>query len=150
MTIPTSASWTDFAPVASNPIYLTKAAKSIRIKSNGKGCHFDYFTISAFNEEGEGRPTKQTGSFRTHILPVTIEAEDFDLGVNGSFSNDGKNNGGKYREKETIDIYGDENRYYISINSGEFVNYTFDVEYEGTYKFSLASSSGGKIKVYFD
>ena len=96
--------------------------------------------------------SKTDGAYKNVYLPAVIEAENFDLGFGGSFGADGKNDGRKYRKDEAIDIYqqGQEEKYYITLQSGDWTKYTFNVQKEDAYAVNIASTGTGNAKLYFD
>ena len=103
-----------------------------------------------------------TGSlpdYNMHVLPGTIEAEDFDyFTINGNgrtyFDNDAGNNGNSYRTDEDVDIQVcDEGGYNLGwLYPEEWVTYTVFVPETGTYDLSIrysGNSADGTIKFSF-
>jgi len=92
---------------------------------------------------------KKQQSYKNHVIPGIIEAEDFDIGCPGFsyFDKNDKNEGGQYRINEGVDIEkcsaGGYNVGWIS--KGEWLSYTVNVKRKGFYnvKFYVASSFGG-------
>lgn len=95
-------------------------------------------------------------AFKKHIIPGTIEAEDYDRGCPGDayFDSDDVNQGGEYR-KEGVDIEKcSAGTYNVGwTRKGEFLTYTVNVKKAGTYEvsFYVASSyDSGKIHLECD
>ncbi len=94
--------------------------------------------------------------FKKHVIPGTIEAEDYDKGCPGDayFDSDDVNQGGEYR-KDGVDIEKcSAGTYNVGwTRKGEFLTYTVDVKKTGTYEvsFYVASSyDSGKIHLESD
>ena len=90
-----------------------------------------------------------------NTLPGTIEAEDFDLGGNGSgyYDTSGGNSGGAYRAGDVDIEWCAEGTYDIGwTKAGEWLNYTVSVGAAGSYNLDLrvASARGGTIRVEFN
>lgn len=109
---------------------------------------FYYFTIEAV-PEGTSL-TKKEGFYRQAELPAKIQAEDYDLGAEGSHSADGVNGGGAYRINDPIDIFKKDDMFYVSLAKGEYVKYTFEVPVSGIYNLSAAVQQGSKASFWFD
>jgi len=81
--------------------------------------------------------------YKSLVIPGTIEAEDFDVG--GYFDSDTINEGGEYRPDVGVDILADTvniGDYAISkLDSGEWLEYTVDIETAGSYDFTMNLSS---------
>ncbi|HEV2292878.1 MAG TPA: carbohydrate-binding protein [Tepidisphaeraceae bacterium] len=117
-----------------------------------------YYKVSAVDTSGnESALSGAVGATRTAVdpqqpkngtpfavgtVPVTIQAEDYDLGGQGIAYNDttSSNIGGKYRT-DAVDIKtiaGTTNQYRISdAVSGEWLEYTIDVATAGNYLFEF-------------
>jgi aryl-phospho-beta-D-glucosidase BglC (GH1 family) len=88
-------------------------------------------------------------------IPGTIEAEDYDIGGNGytyyDTSND--NRGEVYRPDEEVDIYELGGNYYIGgIITGEWYEYSVNIEKSGTYNIEFLTTSpagGGTFSISF-
>jgi hypothetical protein len=96
-------------------------------------------------------------AFKPHIIPGTIEAEDFDLGCPGDayYDSDNINQGGQYRTDTGVDIEKcDSGGYNVGwINSGEWLAYTVHVNKGGNYvvEFYVAAvADGEKLHIEFD
>ena len=97
--------------------------------------------------------SKNEGAYRTTYIPAIVEAEDYDVGLSGSLSADGKNNGKAYRKDEAMDIYETEKnsgKYYLELTDGEFVNYTVMSEYSAVYDVYANLLAIGGISIYID
>ncbi|CAM3793973.1 Carbohydrate binding module (family 6) [Vibrio aerogenes CECT 7868] len=94
--------------------------------------------------------------YQTHLIPGTIEAEDFDQFATGGeghtyHDSDPQNHGGAYRPDEGVDLYQVQGRTYVGqVNAGEWLGYTVEVTSAGTYTINLTYqglASGSKIKI---
>jgi len=94
--------------------------------------------------------SRTEGAYRNVYIPAMIQAEDFDLGAGGSFGADGTNDGRQYREDAPVDIYKDaDGGYYVGLNQGDSVTYTFIVQQDDAYVLKM-KSKGGTVKAYID
>ena len=91
-----------------------------------------------------------------HPVPGTIEAEDFDIGVNGQshWDCDATNNGGAYRDTE-VDIQpSTESGFNVGwICQDEWLEYTVDVQAAGDYQLDTRVASlatGGLFRIESD
>jgi hypothetical protein len=115
------------------------------------GCHGD--PISGFDKAG-------LPIYTMNVLPMTIEAENFDYFVvngEGHTYSDAKagNAGGAYRTDENVDIQvSTEGGHHITeTDSGEYLTYTVYVPETGKYDVAIryaSENSSGKISVSFD
>ena len=86
-------------------------------------------------------------------IPGTIEAEDFDIGGEGLtyHDTDTENIPGDYRPNESVDIEERVGGFHIAyISTGEWVEYTVNVEQSGEYYLTVYLASldgGGKLSV---
>ncbi|XMO85392.1 T9SS type A sorting domain-containing protein [Algibacter sp. AS12] len=97
--------------------------------------------------------------YKMNVLPMTIEAENFDYfvldGEGRTYSDSATgNSGGAYRSDEGVDlIVCSEGGYSISeISDGEWLSYTVNVPVDGTYDISIryaSANANGKIKFDF-
>lgn len=87
---------------------------------------------------------KQT-AFKPHLIPGTIEAEDFDTGCPGDafYDSDDKNEGGQYRLGQGVDIEKcSEGGYNVGwTRAGEWMAYTVTVNKSATYQISFYVAS---------
>ena len=107
----------------------------------------DSWTVATDPGPGDPQQTPFKGSpFAVGTTPVTIQAEDFDLGGEGvAFHETTANNiGGVYRN-EAVDvklIANTTNQYRLSdAATGEWVEYTLDVAVAGNYELELRLSN---------
>lgn len=135
-----------------SPVSLSEGEHIIRFTNKTGGNHFFSFTLK--RKYGDKTFIKEDGSYKTTVLPTVIEAENFDLGKNGSKSifSERRGSGSNYRKDSNITINVDvnTNAYSILLYKDEYVKYTFDVSYEGNYGLFVSSKSEGKAEVYFD
>lgn len=89
-------------------------------------------------------------------VPGTVEAEKFDVGMDGITYHDDdiENLGGAYRLGPGVDIYKSGSIYYIAhTQPGEWMEYTLNVQKDGRYKLTAYASSpqgNGTFKIIFD
>ena len=91
-----------------------------------------------------------------HYLPSRVEAEDFDIGGEGTAYHDcdGGNSGGAYRTDESVDIEAcDEGGYNIGwLCDGEWIEYTLGMPRATTYVVECrvaSESTGGEFHLEF-
>lgn len=145
----TTQDYTTAMSYVADNFYLEAGKHTLKIRWMSGGVTF--YKIS-FGLAGSGTSgnIKTEGSYRTHILPTKIEAEDFDLGKDGNVSLDDKNSGGKYRKNEGIDIYSGGSGYYITLAAGESTKYSFDVPASGAYALKLSANGSSEVNIYVD
>ena len=141
--------YTTAASYIGDNIYFAEGKHTLKIRWVSGGVTFYKISFGAAGS-GESGNMKTTGSYRTHILPTKIEAEDFDLGTEAHKSLDGKNTGGKYRKNDGIDIYAGGSGYYINLAGGEYTKYSFDAPVSGAYSLKLSASGNADVNVYID
>lgn len=131
---------------------LPAGTYTIRFTNRTGGCHF--FSFSLKRKYGNKTFAKEEGSYKDTVLPTKIEAENFDLGESGSKSIFAERRGSaaSYRKDSNITINTGTSKlsYNILLYKDEFVRYTFDVGYAGTYRLSVTSKAEGKAEIYFD
>lgn len=131
--------------------YLKEGKQTIRIGLDSGGITLYKVAFQKTDAVQGGGFEKTEGSFRSHILPTKIEAEDFDLGKSGSYSTDGKNNGKKYRKDEAIDIFENtDGGYYISLSQGEYTKYSFVAPASGAYCLQMSAKGATEADFYVD
>jgi parallel beta-helix repeat protein len=150
----------DAFETASVSLALTAGTHVIRLTYLGEGQNIDWFQVGSVeptvtptvdpNETPTVEPTAtmtveptETGTpsgqtpYKTHTVPVRVEAEDYDNGgADVAFSDSTpENKGMAYRLDEAVDVEdmasGGYNVGYIT--NGEWVEYTVDVPQSGTY-----------------
>ena len=96
-------------------------------------------------------------AFKPHMIPGTVEAEDFDTGCPGEayYDRDEINEGGQYRLNEGVDIEKcSAGGYNVGwIHTGEWMAYTVTVSKSATYQVSVYCASAhesGKIHLECD
>lgn len=146
--IPTS-SYTDLAEDNAGRVKLNAGLNTIRITNAGSACYFNSVILIPVGMQSQSQAVK-TGPYRVFDLPTIIEAEEYDYGNNGSYSIDDKNNGKQIRQG-AINIYEKEGRtgYYISLEKGEYVKYTFNSKKSGPYTM-FVKGNGAFTDVYID
>ena len=89
-------------------------------------------------------------------IPGTIEAENFDKGLEGTSYHDSDfiNQGDVYRFGEGVDIYQTSGKIYVgNVEPGEWLEYTINVAEEGTYNISANMAAiipGGEFYLQFE
>lgn len=127
--------------------------------------------ISTFFTDGESAPDRRFNynfsstekivvpetAYKNHVIPGTIEFEDFNNGGSGIAYSDATlgNSGGAYRTDESVDIesIGTDAHAITSINNDEWLQYTANIQSIGTYTLNLkyaATTADNKIKIYVD
>ncbi|GAB5518200.1 MAG: hypothetical protein RhofKO_04510 [Rhodothermales bacterium] len=91
-----------------------------------------------------------------HMIPGTIQAEDFDLGGEGLAYHDTeeRNRGRDYRRTEGVDIDAFDGGFLVTdVVTGEWMEYTVDVAEAGLYTITAyvgAETGGGRFRLSFD
>ena len=83
-------------------------------------------------------------AYKSVTLPGTIQAENFDEGIEGVayHDNDRDNQGGQYRSNSGVDIVSGNNGYVIGYTeNGEWLEYTVNVKTAGYYNYELTAST---------
>lgn len=131
-------------------LFLTEGTHkiSVRITTSGIATITGIYLDEAMGM-GTADFTKKTGAFKKHILPTDIEAEDFDFnsavsGVGGGIINS------KHRKDSAVNIVDELSCRVINAQAGDKMEYTFEVKNTGYYDISIASTSSGKARLYFD
>lgn len=132
-----------------------KAGKNvIVIKDPGDAIYMDMVILEpVIDKSGELDFSAKEGPYIKHFLPCVVEGEDYDIGTTGSKSADGKNNKGKYRKNDPLDIdeiSKNSNEYYLILNSDEYANYTVECEYTDVYNLSVDLINEGTAQFYID
>ena len=87
----------------------------------------------------------QQRAFKPHVIPGTIEAEDFDIGCPGDafYDTDNINEGGQYRLSEGVDIEKSSTGGYNVgwARTGEWLAYTVTVAKSAAYRVSFHVAS---------
>jgi hypothetical protein len=141
-TIPGTGGWQTWTTVNVPNITLSAGVQTMKFTIDSGGYNLNYVGIT-------GHQGPYGGSNRT--IPGLIQAEDFDDGGQGVAYNDTEvtNFGGAYRTSEWVDITttADVGGGYIVgwINTGEWMEYTVNVNNTGdhTFKIRLASCCSG-------
>ena len=97
-------------------------------------------------------------AYKSHRIPGTIEAEDFDEGAEGVayHESDSKSAEATYRGTSAVDVRKDGNasgNYYIGdVQPGEWMSYTIEVEQEGAYSIEtyIVKGDGSSGTFYFE
>lgn len=105
-----------------------------------------YDRMGGFNVLAERKPYKGNVA----VIPGTVQFENFDTGGEGAtyHDSDATNSGVSYRTDGAsggVDIVSGNGGYVIGYtNSGEWLEYSVDVQKEGYYDISVVASSGAK------
>src|SRR5204863_282181 len=141
VTVPTTGSWTTFAWVAKNGVYLNAGTQVLRVVAVAQ-----YFDLNSIRITAAPNPSPLTG---TPIpVPSTWEAEAFDLGGEGVAYHDNipGNAGTQYRPTEDVDIIASadpEGGAYVVNNfeTGEWMAYTILAATSGLYDVAVRVSN---------
>lgn len=131
---------------------LTKGTHTFRVTNVNGAMHVGSFEVGGVIESAD-RPdfSRKSGAYKEAYLPTIINAEDFDIDMDGCLSNDGVNDGNKYRFDAPMDIYekpaakGD---YYVRLNKFEYTKYTFNVSSADIYTVTVKAKGMGKLYLY--
>lgn len=149
VSLPTTQSWSDIKHQSAGTIYLTEGEHIVKTLATASFT-FKELVFEEVSAQGDSDSfARKDGPYRNIFIPALIQAEDFDMGAEGSFSSDGKNAGKLYRKDDGIDIMSEsDSKYYIRLSKSEFTRYTFNVENAGAYR--LTAAGNGTINAYFD
>lgn len=140
----TTGSWTEKTQLELGSVHLTKGTHVLEVKMTIKGVSFYQLSFSYFDPNARVIDfASKTGAYRNHFLPCVIQAEDFDRDAYAS--SDGKNDGGKYRTGDGIDIYETGDIRYVLLNSGEYVSYTLRVLQAGAYSLRFRAKGTAAV-----
>ena len=150
--IPNGTGWITLDTVYNNTVNITDRnitpvkARRVRLLVTNSGGD-NAARIYEFQVFGEAQGSSSFGNI-IHI-PGTVEAENFDNGVEGIAYHDTEptNTGGQYRTNVGVDIESCTDGGYdvTNINNGEWMNYTVFVDSSADYRIDarVASASGG-------
>jgi len=93
--------------------------------------------------------TRKEGQYKDLYIPGTIQAEDFDIGPDGSYSTRESTNS-LYRGDERLEFRLTGDKRSVVFNEGEWANYTFSAPVDGNYELNLMADVAGEIELYFD
>ncbi len=93
--------------------------------------------------------SRTEGAYTNYYLPAVIEAEDFDMGANGSYSMGDPVNT-EYRGMANLAVNKADGKNLIALRSGEWAKYTFNVSADGSYDLLLVTDSAAQFALYFD
>jgi len=108
--------------------------------------------ITAFATDEGFDLSKKDGSYRANFIPSVIEAENYDVGADGSKSAAGvvKNT---YREDGQVvvaETTAGSGKYHIELKKNEFVRYTIEADYDGIYDLYLNLNTVGEVYITVD
>ncbi len=116
---------------------FAKEGEKARLIDSGSGSHFGWRLFEVCEQKQE--------PFKQHVIPGTIEAEDYDAGCPGEayYDKNEINEGGAYRLNEGVDIEKcSAGGYNVGwIRKGEFLCYSVTVSKSGTYQVSFNVAS---------
>jgi endonuclease/exonuclease/phosphatase family metal-dependent hydrolase len=153
LTIPASGGWQSWTTVRKD-VSLSAGTQTMRVEFESSGANFNYIKVVP---KSTTTTTTGSGPFggTAWAIPGTVQAEDFDLGANGTgyADNSSGNSGGKYRSTD-VDIESGGEGYNVGwVGAGEWLKYTVNVKTAGTYTLTArvaSSGSGGSFYVEFD
>ena len=145
--LPQTTDWATLLEYQIGTVSLTKGQHVLRYMMSEGGMSFKGLSFLAPNQGMD----EKNGAYRKYYLPALIPAENFNYGRDGAGSLDGKNNFRKYRPDAAVDIGETESgNYYVLLNSGDYVSYTFDAEQENDFAVSVISQGTGTLRAYID
>lgn len=132
-------------------VKLTAGQHVIRYAMTGGGITFEKITFYKAVNAQKASFTKTEGAYKKHVLPTTINAEDYDMGENGSVSNTTWRSDALYRSNNGIEIQKTGiDDYHIILKNGQSVRYTIEVLEDDVYSLRLLSKSSGIAEVSFN
>jgi len=93
--------------------------------------------------------TRKEGPYRESYIPGVIQAEDFDLGPEGSYS-EREASDTLYRGEERLEVRLDGGKRSVVFKSGDWANYTFKAPVDGNYELNLMADVSGELELYID
>lgn len=150
-----------YAPkeVALGTVDFKNGTNEIRLIS-GSANAFYYLSLTVEREEDVLEREKYQAQRRPYFMayaPCMIQAENYDVGVNGTdyFDIDNSNTGKEYRKNEPVDIYktADGRGFQVKMMGEEYLKYTFCVTKKGNYDLfirALDVSGSSKIRIFVD
>ena len=142
-------SWSDIQHHSAGTVYLTAGEHVIKTIATASFTFKELVFEEVSETSDTGSFSRTDGPYRKVVIPAIIQAEDFDMGAEGSYSSDGKNAGKLYRKDDGIDIMSEtDGKLYTKLSKTEFTRYTFNVEKAGAY--CLLAAGNGSMNVYFD
>ena len=136
--------WTSYKWITAPSIPLTSGTHLLTIVSERQYFDLNKVEIAATQDD---TPQAEPYSGQPAALPGTMQAEDFDLGGEGLGYHDNiaGNSGGYYRVDEDVDIVpapDDAGNFDVkNFETGEWLQYTVDVEADSNYAVQLRVSS---------
>ncbi len=102
------------------------------------------------SDKTETNFARTEGAYKNYYLPAVIEAEDYDIGSNGSYSMEAAQKTDYRGEANLAVIKNTEGKNVISLRASEWANYTFNVSHGGSYNLSVKTNTKGSMEFYFD
>lgn len=134
-------------------VMLVDGKNTVRVSCVSRGIYYDGVRLDPLGSD-DSSFAKDEGAFRNRTLPTVIEAEDYDIEAQKSFSVDGTNSGDakKYRTYGNLDLYKntDGKGYYLALAEDEYATYTFDAVESMGYDLFIYATAGASVKLYFD
>ncbi|HEU4520375.1 MAG TPA: carbohydrate-binding protein, partial [Thermoanaerobaculia bacterium] len=134
--VPNTGGWGVFRWIGGGAVTLSAGEHIVRITADA-----EYFNLDALRVTSSQLPWGSSAL----AVPGQIEAEDFDRGGEGIAYHDmlAGNQGGLYRTSEDVDIVSPYAGGHVVNNfqTGEWLEYTFDVPQAGTYTIEALISS---------
>jgi len=101
---------------------------------------------------GDGKEvdfSRKAGVYRNVSIPGIIQAEDFDMGADNSYS---KNEPSEtnYRGIERLKVRTNGIKRSVPFVAGEWAKYTFNVLADGNYNLNLMADVSGELEIYID
>ena len=150
-----NGSFTDYSMMRKLAEYeFTTGVHTLRITHSGAGMHLKTVEIGGVTENANRFDfSRKEGAYKENQLPTIIYSEDYDIGEDGSLSNDKENSGRQYRPLDDMDVFlksGTDGDYYTRINMFEYAKYSFTTLGTAVYTMSLKTMGVGKLSVYID
>jgi len=94
--------------------------------------------------------SRTEGAYTNYFIPTVIEAEDFDMGPNGSYSTQSPTETA-YRGLANLAIAKNANgNNVVSLRNGDWAKYSFSSPQTGSFKLALMTNVKTTLNLYFD
>lgn len=130
---------------------LKAGENTVSVSNSGGGTVWYYATIAEkASDKIETDFSKKDGAYRAYYLPAVIEAEDYDLGAEGSYSSE-KPAKTDYRGTTNINVSKNtKGNNVITLRNNDWANYTFRTIAKGSYNVSISANTKSTLELYFD
>ena len=133
-------------------VNLVKGENAIIFKNTGNsGIEFHNMFFDMAGDRVETDFTRTSGAYKNYYIPTIIQAEDYDIGANGSYTVNNDTAQTTYRGEANLPISTNaENANVITLRTNEWANYTFTAPSNGSYNVAVKTNVKGNMEMYFD